>query len=95
VRYQVLVLLSGIVPSRGYSAIGVHQSVSGLGGLTIATTCPMGPGSGMIGLVRALGLASGNGARPLSLDGVPSMSTEQPSSGQPPTSVLGCTHRDG
>jgi hypothetical protein len=55
----------------------------------------MGPGSGMIGLVRALGLASGNGARPLSLDGVPSMSTEQPSSGQPPTSVLGCTHRDG
>jgi hypothetical protein len=81
---SVSVLSSGIVPNQRCSVIGFHQSASGLGGLTTATTSPSGPGLGAIGLAKVPELASSVGARPFSPSGVPGMGTEAPSYGEVP-----------
>jgi hypothetical protein len=78
VRSQVLVSSPVIVPSWRYLAIGFRQSVSGLGGPTIAATSPSGPGLGAIGSAETLRLASDICAGPLSPSGVPSTDIELP-----------------
>jgi hypothetical protein len=84
VRHQVSVSSSGIVASRRYSAIGFYQSTFGLGGLIIAATYPSGPSLSIVGSAEVPGLASDVGARPPSLNGVPSMDILLPSYGETP-----------
>jgi hypothetical protein len=60
------------------------QSSSGLGGPTIAATCPSGPGLGAMGPTEALGLTPSVGAGSFSPNGVPGMGTEVPSSREVP-----------
>jgi hypothetical protein len=75
---------SGIVPSRRYSKIGLHQSTSGLGGPIIAATPPSDPGLCSIGPTEASGLASNTDAKLLSPGRVNGVGTELPSSREVP-----------
>jgi hypothetical protein len=76
-----------------YSAIHFCQSIVGLGGPAIAATSLVGLRFDVTSPVRAPGLASTNGAELLSPSGVPSTSTERPSSGEPPGKRASLSHR--
>jgi hypothetical protein len=81
-RQRVLVLSSGIIPSRRYSAIGFCQSASGLCSPTTSATFPTDPRLGVIGPTKAPGWASDIGGGPFSPGGVSGMGIELPSFGE-------------
>jgi hypothetical protein len=65
-----------MVPNRTYLEIGLHQSIMGLGGLTIAGTSPSSQGLGLISLTEGPGSTSDVGIGPSSLGGSPGMGIE-------------------
>jgi hypothetical protein len=81
-RHWVSVSLSGIVPSGRYVVIGFCQFASRLGDPTIATMCPVHPGSCVIGPGDSLGLAPDIGVGPPSPGGVPGTEIGSPSSAE-------------